>query len=474
MAIKRYVASADNTITNAFKTNLTTRGTGSNMGASDVLEVFSIYGQANSSSVEKSRILLKFPIDTVLADINNGVIPDDASFYLKLFNVAHNETTPTNFKLEIKQVSGSSWDEGVGLDMNEYSDAGICNWISANSSSNGIVNWINQGGDYYTDIVTASFDSGVEDLEVDVTTLVHDWLNMGNKSIPNYGFGIMLSSSLENATDRSYYTKKFSARSSEYFFKRPCIEVRWDSSRQDDRANFYASSSAVSSADNLNTLYLYNYVRGQLKNIEGVGTGNIYVNLYTTLGGAALTPAPHSPVTGVYVSTGIYSASFALNTTASTVYDVWFSGSNQYHTGTITLKSFAVSESMDTERTIVSITNLKSSYNTTETPKLRISIRNKNWSPTIYTKATADVEQKYIKNLYYRVYRVQDGLEVIANAATASTNHTKVSYDEVGSYFTLDMSLFESGYMYALKFIVKEENNYLKELDEIFKFRVDQ
>jgi hypothetical protein len=36
------------------------------------------------------------------------------------------------------------------------------------------------------------------------------------------------------------------------------------------------------------------------------------------------------------------------------------------------------------------------------------------------------------------------------------------------------MSLFESGYMYALKFIVKEENNYLKELDEIFKFRVDQ
>jgi hypothetical protein len=28
--------------------------------------------------------------------------------------------------------------------------------------------------------------------------------------------------------------------------------------------------------------------------------------------------------------------------------------------------------------------------------------------------------------------------------------------------------------MYALKFIVKEENNYLKELDEIFKFRVDQ
>ena len=43
MAVKRYWAQSDNTITNAFEENLTTRGTGSNMGASDILEVFSIY-----------------------------------------------------------------------------------------------------------------------------------------------------------------------------------------------------------------------------------------------------------------------------------------------------------------------------------------------------------------------------------------------------------------------------------------------
>ena len=50
MAIKRYVASADTTITNAFGADLRTRGTGSNMGASDSLEVFSIYGQIVSVS----------------------------------------------------------------------------------------------------------------------------------------------------------------------------------------------------------------------------------------------------------------------------------------------------------------------------------------------------------------------------------------------------------------------------------------
>ena len=42
MAIKKYVANADNTITNAYEPDLDNRGTGSNMGASDVLDVFSI------------------------------------------------------------------------------------------------------------------------------------------------------------------------------------------------------------------------------------------------------------------------------------------------------------------------------------------------------------------------------------------------------------------------------------------------
>ena len=60
--IRRYYATKDNTITNAFEENLTTRGTGSNMGASDILEVFSIYAQANSSSIEKARVLIEFDI----------------------------------------------------------------------------------------------------------------------------------------------------------------------------------------------------------------------------------------------------------------------------------------------------------------------------------------------------------------------------------------------------------------------------
>ena len=56
MGIKRYHALKDTTMTNAFDVALKNRATGSNMGASDILETFSIYGQETTSSTELSRI----------------------------------------------------------------------------------------------------------------------------------------------------------------------------------------------------------------------------------------------------------------------------------------------------------------------------------------------------------------------------------------------------------------------------------
>ena len=51
MGIYRVFSTKDNTITNAFKLDLRTRATQSNMGASDILEVFSIYGAQSSDSM---------------------------------------------------------------------------------------------------------------------------------------------------------------------------------------------------------------------------------------------------------------------------------------------------------------------------------------------------------------------------------------------------------------------------------------
>jgi len=129
MSLKRYTAIADNTITNAFERNLVTRGTGSNMGLADSLEIFHIYAQEASASHELSRVLVQFPVvtsdatTTIQADRSSGLLPSSGSvnFYLKLFNVAHTQTLPRNYTLVISPVS-QSWEEGNGLDMDEYSD----------------------------------------------------------------------------------------------------------------------------------------------------------------------------------------------------------------------------------------------------------------------------------------------------------------------------------------------------------------
>ena len=128
MGIKRYYATKDNTITNAFKSNLQTRGVSGNMGQSDTLEVFSIYAQANTSSSELSRVLIEFDTAAINADRTVKTIPvsGSVSFFLKMYNAENSQTTPKNFDLSVQAVS-QSWNEGLGLDMEEYSDEDASN-----------------------------------------------------------------------------------------------------------------------------------------------------------------------------------------------------------------------------------------------------------------------------------------------------------------------------------------------------------
>ena len=619
MAVKRYYADADTTITNAYKANLTERGISGNMGQSDILEVFSIYAQESSSSSELQRILIKFPVtgttsEYISYDREEGNIPESGSvsFYLRLYNATHSQTTPKNFSLTVSAVS-QSWQEGDGLDMEEYSDEGEASWngrldtkiaqvITASFGSNtkgnyagkyislydannnrynfwfdttgtdtaptldgdeievdissgglttaahyattfqGIVEdhaqftaedqsgavkitnstagtataptgnidvitlttatvgadftaWDTAGADYYTDSsssFTASFDSGFEDMNLDVTSLVEQWISSSLEGKrENYGALIKLDSSEENA-ETSYYTKKFFARGSQYFFKRPCIEARWDSSKKDDRGSFYYSSSLAPASDNLNTIYLYNYVRGQLKNIPAIGTGDIIVSIrsgsadntepygpkliLSTGGGVSSTDTEH--VTGSYVSTGIYSASFAFtgSTSLTKIYDIWHSGGVEYFTGTIEPKDLSQVWSgtgMNPNQQFVSkITNLKPTYSSQNTSaRFRLYTRKKDWNPSIYSVASQVAPIDLVEDAYYQVRRVNDDIEVISYG-TGSNNSTRLSFDTSGRYFDLDMSLLQADSTYAIKFVYYLNGQYVEQSEE-FKFRVN-
>ena len=279
MPLKRYTASADNTIVNAYERNLRTRGTGANAGAADVLETFSIYGRVTTSSQELSRILIKFPITDVSTDRTNGVLPasGSVSFYLRMHNAEHSKTVPRDYTLSVLTVS-QSWQEGVGLDLEGYQDLTLgndgSNWMSASNSAywtdaNGT---LLAGGSYITgaepngdqpnaDVDTEIFvfnqtlTTGIEDLEIDVTPVVEQWI-AGTYS--NNGFGVRLSASYEadisgtadhltkrvpgqldlgqedstqsviynpSGSTKSYYTKRFFGRGTEYFFKLSLIHI---------------------------------------------------------------------------------------------------------------------------------------------------------------------------------------------------------------------------------------------------------
>ncbi len=504
MPIHRFTASLDNTITNALKNGLQTRATGSNQGLADSLQVFSIYGQASGSdvggrTVEKSRILIQFPVDEISAARTAGTIPASGSvnFYLRMFNARHPFTVPKEYTLVVNPVS-QSWQEGYGLDADSYTDAGVSNWVVASSASSGITNWGTQGGTYITGAYPTSnqvytykqtFTTGIEDLELDVSNAVEDWIAGANvNKLPgNYGFGVFLTSSQEDGSQqRSFYNKKFYARGSEYYYKRPLIEARWEDFKTDDRGDFYLSSALAPAADNLNNLYLYNYIKGKARNIPAVGTNNILVSIYSgTTGpsgnklelpaGGGVVSSGHTNITGSHVSTGIYSCSFATTSSiASTEYlfDVWHSGSVEYFTGSgFSPQSLTQYSNNVAEGYVINITNLKPYYSNKEKARFRIFTRSQTWNPTIYTKATTAIEPTILRDAYYKITRQLDGVEAIGYG-TGSIKYTKLSYDASGSYFDLDMINLESGYAYNIN-ILSIEDGVTYEHPETFKFRVE-
>jgi len=606
MAIKRYYAESDNTITNAFDTVLSQRGTGSNAGANDILETFSIYGQYSTSSSELSRILIKFPVTgttSIKTDRTATDIPASGSvkFYLKMFNARHQEQLPENLVLSVFPIV-RDWEEGTGIDLVNHSDktkdviAGS-NWVNRTKG----VAWSRNGGDYHSGShdskFTSSFVTGSEDLEVDVSSLVEEWLatkvaatasivlsnapasgetltivdaagisasvtasaalaageasslsfsrngsnesvrdalkeainnasidviattpsantvlitqnitgkggntslasTLANVSVPaaftagvgytNYGFGIMVTSSQEayfsgssgdsgselqntGGITKSTYTKRFYSRSTEYFFRRPVIEARWEDRITDDRNKFFASSS-LCSTQNTQSVYLYNYIDGALTNLPDE---SVTINFYAS-SGSLPSGSSIANTTATKISTGIYKAALAINTTESVLHDVWSEtdGGSVYHTGTISVRARSASDSNEIGHFTSNVTNLKDTYKRTENARMKVFARKRNECPTVYTVATSVVEGETIVSASYSVVRVIDDKIIFPHSTGSSDRHTYLSYDNSGSYFDFDMSLLESGYMYGFKFAYYAAGNW-REQEEIFKFRVE-
>jgi hypothetical protein len=183
-------------------------------------------------------------------------------------------------------------------------------------------------------------------------------------------------------------------------------------------------------------------------------------------------------ITGSYVSTGIYSASFAYtgSTSLTRIFDVWHYDGIEYFTSSIDPKSLTQGWSGTSinpnQQFISTVTNLKPAYTSQNTSaRFRLYTRKKDWSPSIYSVSSQAAPIDLVEDAYYRVYRVNDGSEVISYG-TGSDNSTRLSFDTSGSYFDLDMSLLEADSTYAIKFVYYLNGQYVEQSEE-FRFRVD-
>ena len=499
MAIKKYYATKDNTIANAFESNLITRGTGSNMGAADILEAFVIHGQTsasidaspsldNANNAEQSRIIIEFPVSSIQSDMASGLLPASSGsiqFYLNLYNAPHGSTTPEEFTLDLKMLS-QSWNEGRGLDMDNYSDAGVSNWVS---SSQGVA-WGAIGGNFLSGLNTSAsidFSTGLEDISIDVSEQVYKWLG----TTDNYGFMLKFPDAQVSGSD-SFFTKKFFSRTSEFYFYRPTLEARWDSTRKDNRGNFYISSSIAPAADNLNTLFLYNVIRGQLANVPGLIDDKMMVAIHSGSSSPLGPPLLVNDENGAVVTavtgglliengremTGVYTASFASTSSLETIFDVWHTGSGgsriEFHTGSFEPLTVDTTDLLYDTVYLTSIVNLEDSYALGQKPQLRIFVRNKDWSPNIFTVANSQIETTIIEDAYYRVFRSIDNLEIIPYGTGSSNNNfTRLSYDVSGNYFELDTTCLESGYSYGIQFVYYLQGEY-RQQPETFKFKIEE
>lgn len=462
MGLFRVFSAKDSYITNRmFGTNNAIRATGSNFGASPSLYVFKLTGSTPASQVELARTLIQFDLTELSGKIyTDQLIPSSSvSYYLKMFDMEHGDRKPENYNIFAYPVS-QSWTEGNGIDNDNYRDFGYTNWLSASSAAT----WAATGSDY---LDTADYGSGSQyiedpnsDIEIDITNVVVNWLT---GALPNNGLLLKLGSTEEDHTTESYYTKAFHSRETQFIDRLPYIEARWSNVKKDNRNNFAYNVE--------NKLFMYNIQRGELTNVGETVTCRIQDHVVGVSASYTSSFATHQ------VEPGILTASITVELTGNVSFssswvDIWESSTRVYMTGNFTPLILTGSTQDLNNRYVVNIDNLKRTYSENEEARLKVSVRNKNYTThKIVHSSSLDVANQYIEKMYYKVINDDTGNEIVPYG-TGSIPFTQLGYDANGNYFDLNMNMFIPGTKYRIMFLIDINKHTKQEIDDDFIFKI--
>ena len=460
------------------------RATDANVGEAATLDLFKLYNENNISGedepVELTRILIKFDLNPLRALTGSTLDYTSDSFRcdLKLYDVFGGQTLPSNFKVLAAPLS-QSFDEGVGRDVFKFQDIDAANFITASNSGGSSNTWFVSGanrlgllGSDEIDVIASgnlndgngvvflygeqTFTEGTEDLSIDVTSIISGTLA---SQIPDYGFRISFSGTQET-DDVTRFVKRFASRHNSNTRKRPRLEVRYNDTIQDHHESFFFNLSG--------SVFLNNFERGQPGAFEKV-----------------VSASQHKYGTSLS-ATGIYSATFAINSFGSsslggsvnntleqhirdsgsvTFRTNWESadtGSVGYHTGSLTVNALnSTAFQNQATRFILNITNLKDSYRQGQKVRLRCVAFNDDEVVKAVKTPLYRTSQILVKS-FYRIRDTYSDEVVIPFDETF--NATLMSTDSDGMYFDIFTDDLELGRVFTIDVKVKDGG-----VDQIFK-----
>ena len=226
-----------------------------NTGLDEILEVRKDMN-ADGSVVNASRVLIKFNITNISESIVAGTIPENAKFYLNLYDARSTELA-TSQSLFAHPVS-QSWVQGDGRFFDKPATTEGTSWRYRDGENTG-TQWVsgsnNTGGTWFNQYeASQSFNHETIDMRMDVTNIMKQWLS---SSIANEGFIVKRSGSIgntsssldEGSTDRLGNFAFFS-RDTHTIYP-PKLEVEYDDSI------FNTGSLSTLDADDVDEVTIY-------------------------------------------------------------------------------------------------------------------------------------------------------------------------------------------------------------------------
>jgi hypothetical protein len=209
-----------------------------NTGLDEIMEISTFESIDGTSEV--SRPVIKFPSNQITDIITNKVGGSNFDVYLKAY-LANASQIPLSYDIFAHPLA-ADWNQGTGRLGDSPAVVNGVSWTYTNESGSNV--WtagsfpLGITGSYTTEVgggiwftsslwqATQSFSFiSTKDIEMKVTETVKAWYS---SSIPNYGFVLKHSASVEFSTDAKFETKYFTGNTHTIY--PPALEIRWDDS----------------------------------------------------------------------------------------------------------------------------------------------------------------------------------------------------------------------------------------------------